>query len=511
MKQLNNIKLLALSGLAVLLFYIITQKVYTSGFSYGDDYRIMVMNAPENVSESYKASCHNQLLDLKGSLKFDSEIGRFRPLSWVFVKAQTILFNNSTSAYRFFNLLTLFFTSFFFLKLLAQLKISTPISILCLSLLIFGVNAESWWSLIPPQQNIGELFLIVAIYSLLFGINENKKKYFILGLSFAFLSSFVKESFAVMVPFVLSYFYLQNSTYKKQLKYALIFSLIPIILICITTIKAGGAYGYESNTSIGNTMATNLLQLSLASLFFIAPLSIFLSQKNKITVTLLFIVALGTQLLLLYKIKIDEQHHYLSPAIIIIILITANGLQLLKTNKLNYYRTGFVLYSMFVLYNIKNTFINSQYYAIKLLTFHQLFDEITKNDADQFVYVNHSGEENDLMRGFSVHLSQRKPSASLVHFYKNKTATSFYPIISNINDSIKKVLFFELPNEKGIINYDIKQLNDSVTFSINKTEYKLKGKFISFINRYNDIGLKDLFRFNFTNTKELTYNAVLLN
>jgi len=166
---------------------------------------------------------------------------------------------------------------------------------------------------------------------------------------------------------------------------------------------------------------------------------------------------------------------------------------------------------MFVLYNIKNTFVNSHYYATKLFTFHQLFDVITKNETNQFVYVNHSGEENDLLRGFSIHLQQRKPNSILSHLYKNKTTTKFYSPISNINDSIKKVLFFELPNEKGVINYDVKQIKDSVLMSINQIEYRLRGKLISFTNSYSDIGLRDLFRFNFTNTKELTYNVVLLN
>jgi hypothetical protein len=507
MQQNKNILLLVLSVIAVLLFFIITHKVYSNKFSNGDDYRIMVMNNPENISSNYKASCNQHFLNLIGSLQFDSEIGRFRPLSWLFVKAQTIIFGDKYSCYRYFNLFTLFLTTFFFLKLLNTKQISLSISILCLAFFIYGINAETWWSLIPPQQNIGELLVVISLFLL----SNEKKASIVAGLTVAFLSAFVKESFAALLPFIFIYYYINETNFQKLIKTFVFLSFIPMILVGITIVYSNGVYGYETNENINNTIINNLWQLGLASLFFIAPISMLLSQKIGIKNLLLIIGAICTQLILLFKIKIDEQHHYLSPAIIIIILITAFSFQSIQKINLNFYRASFLFYLLFILYNIKNTYINSQYYAVKLFTFHQLLDSISNMGTNHYVFINHSGEENDWLRGFSIHLSQKNQNAQLSHFYKKNTSSNFFPSTTQINDSIKKVLFFELPNEKGKINYDIKQSSDSLLFYVDEKEFKLKGKRISFSNTYFDIGIKDLLSFNFTNKKELRYNAILTN
>src|ERR1700722_5389807 len=155
---------LIISVLLTVLFFVATHKVYHLPFSYGDDHRALAMLHPEKVSNSYKTALYGYTPDLKGTFYIDMHIGRFRPLSWAYDELLCRICGDNTPLFRLSNLVILFLSALFLLCIFTCFEVDRLSALIVLAVYVFGRNNETWWTLIPPAQNIGEMFLMAGIY-----------------------------------------------------------------------------------------------------------------------------------------------------------------------------------------------------------------------------------------------------------------------------------------------------------------------------------------------------------
>ncbi len=521
-----------MAGLFVLLFYSVTQKIYSVPFSYGDDYRLLVMHHPADVPQEYIKASRGITFDVAGSIQYDFQQGRFRPLAWVWTNIQSAVFGLNHKAFRLFNLLVLFFSVLFFYKTLLLFQVKDLVAMLSSLVFIFGKNAETWWLLIPPAQNMGELCLIAAIFCLALCLDKIKPIYFYSGLVLLLLASFMKESFMFIAPFIVMLFaFLAKNHFncydRKRSILLFAVSLVPILFLAGIVMFSGKVYGYENSSSTAEVFVYNTKQLFISLCPTIAPLSYLIhtafknKSLNKTLSSLLLITAaiIISQLLLLVKIKMEDQHHYLMPVILIPLLVS--GIALSRIQQLN--KTVFypllIIYSLFLLNNMKNTFINTTYAAIKTSTFYSMLDYIKSNPAPNYIYVNNTCTNNDWLCGTSVVLQQnlQKP----FHLYHlalgcDQNQISSYEQVNQNNLALIKPawVLFELPDEKNKENYPLKVKGNNIEIAFNNSEYNIEGKLYTFENYYSDIQTRDLLTFKkeaaHKKTK-LTYKAIYIN
>ena len=297
-KSYNIIRNLALSALFTFFFFIVTQKVYRLPFSYGDDHPILAMLHPEKVSNAYKVAFYGHETDLKGIILSDIHIGRFRPLSRSYNKLLCVICSDNTHLFRLSNLVILFLSGFFLLCIFTCFEIDWLSALIVLTVYVFGRNNETWWTLIPPPQNIGEMFLLAGIYVWLRYRKKSITGFYVLPALFFFLACISKESFIFCIPVLLitDYFFFNPAKrfFTKEYLFPVIAALLPFLALLITMLYVKKVFSYPYKESLWSIAIYNLFQFMRGVIFLLAPvLSFFLSkqfrQKKKFT-KILFII-----------------------------------------------------------------------------------------------------------------------------------------------------------------------------------------------------------------------------
>lgn len=412
LKNINSYNLIV-SLIMTLLFYCVTNKVYNAPFSYGDDHRLLGMLHTDKVSNSYKESLYGITPNLNGCFAIDKQLGRFRPLGWTYNKLLCEVYGDNYVLHRLNNLFVLMLSAFFLLSIFSCFNVDKLSALTVLSVYIFGKNNETWWTLIPPSQNIGELFLLCGIYFWLFYRKTSKTGYFVLPALFFFLSGISKESFIFCIPVLLltDYFLLNPNKQilaKEYLASAIAFA-VPFIFLLVTVISINKIYSYPYQDSIASIFIYNSKQFIYSAVFFLSPLIlIFLKRKtldHTITFKICIVMAIWTitQLILHKGIKLDGQHHYLIPWLIYPLTLTAICLSHIKKYSHKYYKLIFVSYGLVILLFIKNTYINSFSYASSIESYYNMLHAIKKDTSTSHVtYLTNNATIGDWIGGTRV-------------------------------------------------------------------------------------------------------------
>ncbi len=510
------------------LFYILTQQVYSLRFSYGDDYRLAVMHNPQAVPKEYIKASKDIVLDVPGSIRYDYAQGRFRPLSWVWAKMQTQLFGTNTRGYRLFNLLILFLSVWFFYCILRVLRLDIVSSVLVTMMFIFGKNAETWWLLIPPAQNIGELCLLAAVFFFSQYTLQMKQASYVAGIIFLLLASLIKESFALIAPFIPMFFYYLSGAkaLRVSFKRAAVMAVFPLTTAALFVLSNGRIYGYENPGDVKTVFWYNLIQTGTALYFFLAPLIVLgielIRNTNRIgkysALLLLLCIVILTQLILLHRIKMEDQHHYLMPLILLPLFLTGLSLkQLREHNKTGAY-VLILVYTCMLLNNVKNVYINSSYCAAKTTCFYEMLDFMKTKPVRHVIYVNRTPCNNDWLCGTSVILHKQDSSLRLFHFPVScpESNTSSYATVNETQLNALKPLWvlFELPDEKGVEHYPLKQEGENLYLYSGTSKTLFKGNLHCFTKKYDDWRTGELLTMNsdaWHREAEVRYKAIYMN
>jgi hypothetical protein len=519
------IKNLSYSFLITVFFFLITQRVYHLPFSYGDDHRVLGMLYPEKASSSYKAALYGNSPGLKGTLAKDLQIGRFRPLTWSYNKMECLLFGDNPSLFRLSNLIILFLSSFFLLGIFYFLSVDWLSSLLVIAFYIFGRNNETWWTLIPPPQNIGEMFLLTGIYCWLLYRKKGKAGFYFLPALLFFLAGMSKESFIFCIPVLLltDYLFFNSAPriFSKEYLFSVWASLLPFSGLLATVLYIELVFTYSYKESLLSIMGYNIFQFAGAAAFFLAPL-VFLvlnwkSLNRNFLMKLFSVFAIWTilQLVLLKGIKLDDQHHYLIPWLIYPLILTAISFSEIRKLSKKWYLIMYGAYGIATFVFIKNTYGTSSSYSATLEAYYNMIDAIKKDTATaEVVYLSNNAVEADWIQGTRIIMDAKDIRKELyftttaksiplweMSYAKHSCQNAFkhIPLDSVFYPDGKWIILVETPAKNGIINDSIsfyKRL-DSSFVKINGKEKYIPGKYYYFSVAYPGRSIGDLLRGNF--------------
>lgn len=467
------------------LFFVVTHKVYHLPFSYGDDHRALAMLHPDKVSDTYKSALYGYTPDLKGTFGIDEHIGRFRPLSWAYDKLLCVICGDNTHLFRLSNLIILFLSAFFLLGIFTAFGVDKLSSLIVLAIYVFGRNNETWWVLIPPPQNIGEMFLLAGIWVWLLYRNKGKTGLYLLPAFLFLLASISKESFIFCVPVILLTDYLFFNPSKKLLakEYwaSLLACFIPFLCLLAIVLHIHKIYSYTYPESVISIAAYNVFQFVGASVFFIAPIVVWFFIRKRLPQGFLFkLIAVFAiwgvvQLVLLKGIKLDIQHHYLIPWLIYPFILTAIAFSELKKASGKWYIVTLLAYGVATLLFARNTYSNTSSYTAELQAYYNMLDTVKKDtSATKIIYIGDNACLGDWINGTQVIMDNigikkelyfTTTTDSIPAWQKNyaehspQNAFKHMPLDSALNPDYngpKWLLFIENPAKNGEINENIR-------------------------------------------------------
>ena len=419
-----NLKDLIVCVLLSTVFTLLTFRVYNLPFAVGDDHRIIAMNHPDQMEPAYIQSLYNNDPGLIGTIKNDAQIGRFRPIGWSFTKIQSILFGDYSSAYRIFNVAILLLSLLSLVSICRRLNVSAAPCWIVLAVYTFGRNNETWWTLIPPAQNIGELFLLAGFLYWLKFRQENKNGLKLTSLTFLFAAALVKESFIFCIPFVwladFFFFSQQKKLFiKEYFQLWFIFSL-PLLGLVTVIFLSKTVYSYAYPDSLFSILAYNAYQFLFSSVFLLAPLFMFflrdhiITRRNLVKFSVLTSSWLIIQLILLKGIKMDDQHHYLAPGLLLVLILSSLALHYLRLRSKIIYIGVFSIYLLFTVWQAKNTFVNSRYYAARVESYYKMIAGIKESNPRKIYYVANTRIAGDWLMGTSAIIREKRITAPLI-------------------------------------------------------------------------------------------------
>lgn len=514
-----------ISALLTMLFFCATHKVYHLPFSYGDDHRVLGMLHPEKVANSYKAALYNNSPDLKGSFAIDTHNGRFRPLSWSYDKLLCLICGDNTHLFRLSNLVILFLSAFFLLCIFTCFEVDRLSALIVLAVYVFGRNNETWWTLIPPPQNIGEMFLLAGIYFWLRYRKQGETGFYMLPALLFLLSGISKESFIFCIPILLltDYFFFNPSRrlFAKEYLLSILASLLPFLCLLATVIYINKVYGYTYPESILSIAGYNIFQFVGGAIFFLAPIVLFVNRRKfietNIIIKLFIVFAIWgfIQIILLQGIKLDAQHHYLIPWLIYPFILTAITFSKIREFSSKWYTILLVVYGMVALVFAKNTNANSTSYTASLQAYYNMIDTIKKDTAaPEIVYFGDNAILQDWITGTRVIMDNKGINKELYfatiapsipawqmnfaahtpqHAYKHMPLDSvFYP-------DGKWIILVDDQSKNGIVNDSIVfyKRTDSSFVKLNGKEKYIPGKYYYFSVAYPGRSIGDILRGNF--------------
>jgi hypothetical protein len=536
---------LAIAAVVTVLFFMATHKVYRLPFSYGDDHRALAMLHPEKVSENYKAALYNNTPDWKGCFSIDWHIGRFRPLGWSYDKLLCIICGDNTHLFRLSNLFILFLSVFFLLCIFTTLEVDWLSALVVVAFYVFGRNNETWWTLIPPAQDIGECLLLAGIFVWLYYRKKGVTGFYVLPAFLFFLSSISKESFIFCIPVLLltDYFFFSpaKKIVAKEYALSLLASILPFAGLLTTVLMIGKIYSYTYPESIWAIFGYNIFQFIGGAGFFFAPVCLYLLSRKALKMDfllkLLAVFAIWSiiQLVLLKGIKLDDQHHYLIPWLLYPLILTGIAFNGLRKLSVKWFGVIVVVYGLAALLFAKNTYANSSSYSAQLKAYYNMLDKIKKDTAaPEIVYLGDNACLGDWINGTRVimdNMGIKQPLyfATTAPFipqwqmeyamHSPQNAFKHIPLDSVFYPDGKWIIFIENPAKNGLMDADIsfrkkdtvhempdtldKNIStalyrkDSVFYiKINGKEMKILGKVYYFSMPYPGHSIGDILRGN---------------
>ncbi|MGP8214391.1 MAG: hypothetical protein ACLQQ4_02380 [Bacteroidia bacterium] len=530
---------LVISALLTVLFFFATHKVYHLPFSYGDDHRVLGIMHPEKVSQSYKTALYGFTPDLKGCFGIDAHIGRFRPLSWSYNKLLCIICGDNTHLYRLSNFIILFLSAFFLLAIFSCFEVDRLSALIVLAVYVFGRNNETWWTLIPPPQNIGEMFLLAGIYCWLRYRKKGRTGFYILPALLFLLAGISKESFIFCIPVLLltDYFFFNQAKrfFSKEYLLSVLASFLPFACLLGTVIYINKVYAYPYNESILSIAAYNTFQFMGGAIFFLAPLTLlFIRRKSIETRLVLKVLAVFTiwgvlQLVLLKGIKLNDQHHYLIPWLIYPFILTAIALSEIRKSSGKWYMALLIAYGLATLIFAKNTYANSSSYSASLQAYYNMLDTIKKDtSAPEVVYLTDNACMQDWISGTRVIMDTKGINKELYFttiassvpawqksFAEHSPQQSFkrMSVDSAFFPDGKWIILVEDPSKNGIVNDSIVfyKRADSSFVKLNGKERFIQGRYYYFSVPYPGRSIGDMLKGNFNAENRKGFYGIKLN
>jgi hypothetical protein len=522
----NNTRInLVFAALFVLSFFFATHKVYHLPFSYGDDHRVLAMLHPEKAPDLYKANLSGQVPDLYGSLIIDQNIGRFRPLTWTYDKLLCVICGDNNFLWRASNLLILFLSVFFLLGILTLLNVDRISRFIVLAIYVFGRNNESWWTLIPPPQDVGECLLLAGMFVWIFYRKKSITGFYFFPALLFLLAGISKESFIFCIPLALltDYFFFNpaKSFFSKEYWFSLLSSILPFLGLLITILHIKKVYAYPYPDSLSSILLYNLFQFTIASVFFIAPIvAIIVGGRNfrKSNLLKILIVTglwLFIQLILLKGIKMDDQHHYLIPGLIIPLILTALSFSQIRKLSVKLSYGVFMFYSLVVLAFAWNTYTNSSSYSASVRAYYNMLGEVKRNPGASIVYLSDNACTGDWITGTSLVMSNIGIDTPIEFcttidsvpawekdYFRNSIQNVYkrVPFDSTLfRPDGKWILMVEDPAKNGFIKENISfyKKEDKSYLKVDNKTFNIPGQYFYFSMPYQGYSLGEIVKGNF--------------
>jgi hypothetical protein len=119
------------------------------------------------------------------------------------------------------------------------------------------------------------------------------------------------------------------------------------------------------------------------------------------------------QLVLLKGIKMDDQHHYLVPGLLLVLLLSAFAIEHIRARSKKL-QTGLIaFYILFAVWQGKNTFVNAGFYAAQTKSFYKMVDAIKKSNSGRVIYMTDKAIAGDWLMGTSAILRLHEIKAPL--------------------------------------------------------------------------------------------------
>lgn len=505
-------------GVFIAIFLsLLLKDIFFIPFSFADEHRIMAMLNPGKISIEYLKSIYGIVPDLKGSFILDYKIGRFRPASWIIVKLQTLFFKDNVEYYYYYNIIIAGISCAMFYLFLRLLNINKIISIVTVIIFISGKNSETFWNLIPPLQNTGDLFLLTSWISLLLFLKKKNTIFFFIGFVFLSICAFSKESLALAAlctSLVFSYllWYRNNGNLNSiYLKSVLLLSVpsVSLVIVGLTILNCGFIYGYAYTELPVQIITYNLKEILSSSFFLLSTVvciilypSVF--NKKCLWILLFFLILfLSLQLIVHKGVKMNFQHHHKAPSLLVLLTLTGLTLQILNNRKAIISGTVLIFYILFSINNIKNTYNNSQFKIAMVNAYEDALNQLVAGKDHNIAYVSILPVPTDWLMGTSLKIG-----------FKTEDKKKFYKIFHEQihKDSLKEVLqrrelnvfddllFSEINASKidGIL-FEIPFIDDKPFAQIFEKEFSIEEK------------SKDLVRIVFADKKEDVNGKLIKN
>lgn len=390
-----------------LLAFIVFIQTFALNFSWIDDgWSILVAKNLINDIKNF------DLYSIAGRI-FETNIGRFRPIYWLWQTLVYMIGGQSSGLHYFLHFILVFLILSIIYKITYHYSKSWQFSFLSSFIfLLFPVNAENWVRLGPAEP----LMLLFTLLGLFYFFVKNSYKVSIL---FFTLSFFTKETALAALPAVFLYFILKRLIYKKRNNNDINLSIKLIIIAGISLFisfinKKGYSNSYVVdiptiiynfklylNVVLSNFKPYYLLLFSFV-LINIRPIVNFRFKKIKeYEIIKLMFLALFLSFILIQSPWAWVLNRYLLPATafasIYIGLELASICQNLKKNKYILYLFNMIIvlyFSIFFFYSLIN--LNQNIVRQKHLTqnLYMIFSSISKNIPEGGkVYFNF--ENND--------------------------------------------------------------------------------------------------------------------
>lgn len=255
----------------------------------------------------------------------DFHRGRFRPLYYAFRQLQYHVFGANPAIWHAFVFGIGVVTLWLFYKLL-RFYMARGWAIFGVFLLFVYPHSAAIWFRLGPQEGMGSLLVILALYALA----RRKTWLFVVSVIAA---GFYKESFACLLPamIVLRWFAYRHRAddvqrvYRFQLLTLVAFALIQIGAIYVTHRFSPYVNGIDVNSNIARGHSIHALEQFLFPVILLAPCLLYVAYhpRNALSGGIVLILWLVPQAIL-YAGTLDERYYF--PAIIALSTVTAFSL-----------------------------------------------------------------------------------------------------------------------------------------------------------------------------------------
>jgi len=207
---------------------------------------------------------------------FESNIGRFRPVYWIWQTSVFILGGSNSSIHYFLHYILIISILFLTYKIIYYFSKSHLSSFIGSSLLlVFPLNAENWVRL-GPQEPLMILFILLSLY--VYFLRKNIK----LSIVYMILAFLTKETAIAVVPGIIIYSILMKIAKKRDkliLRYIcwlIVISLVSLIISLLNRKGYSSSYVFDIKTTAYNfeLYLMFIKNAFSASIFFIMTLVI---------------------------------------------------------------------------------------------------------------------------------------------------------------------------------------------------------------------------------------------